>query len=160
MQKFPFLLVALSAVFICSGQSDPNAKPNNYAQKLVDEEVAKHPEVVIMAIHAKSPADPNYPIVAWYGPTGGKVRVGKKADEDDMRVIDKGTENLEVNATGDRFEVELPLQDVNKKTIGALAVVYPYKKGDDKTAFKKKAEQVRDDMRTKISSADQLNEPR
>ena len=160
MRRIPSAFLLCSAALICSGQSDPNAKANNYAQKLVDQEIAKHPEIVIMAIHAKSPADAEYPIIAWYGPTGGKVRMGKKADDDDMRVVNKGTENLEVNATGDRFEVELPLQDMNKKTVGALAVVYPYKQGDNKAEFKKKAEQIRDDIRPKISSAEQLNEPR
>ena len=158
MKRTPLLLLLCSAALVCLGQNDPNTKPNNYAQKLVDEEVAKHPDVVIMAIHAKSPNDPAYPIVAWYGPTGGKVRVGKKADEDDMRVINKGTENLEVNATGDRFEVELQLHDVNNKTVGALAVVFPYKKGDNKAELKKKAEQVRDDMQPRIPSAGKLNE--
>jgi len=160
MKRTLLLLLSCSTVFLCSGQSDPNAKPNNYAQKLVDEEVAKHSDVIIMAIHAKSATDAQYPIIAWYGPTGGKVRIGKKADDDDMRVVNKGTENLEVNATGDRFEVEMPLQDTNSKTIGALAVVYPYKKGDNKTALKKKAEEIRDDMRSKITSADQLNQAR
>ena len=158
MKRNLLLLLGCGTGLLCLGQSDPNTKPNNYAQKLVDEEVAKHPDVVIMAIHAKSATDSNYPIIAWYGPTGGKVRVGKKADEDDMRVVSKGTENLEVNATGDRFEVELPLQDANKNTIGAVAVVFPYKKGDNKAEFKKKAEQVRDDMRPRIPSADKLNE--
>ena len=159
MKQIPLMLLLCSVALVCSGQNDPNAKPNNYAQRLVDEQVAKHPEVVIMAIHAKSPSDAAYPIIAWFGPTGGKVRVGKKADEDDMRVITKGTENLEVNEKGDHFEVELPLQDMNKQTVGALAVVYNYKKGDNKAEFKKKAEQIRDDMRPKISSADKLNEP-
>lgn len=160
MKRIPLLLLSCSPVLMWSAQSDPNVKPNNYAQQLVDEEVAKHPEVVIMAIHAKSSTDAEYPIIAWFGPTGGKVRVGKKADDDDMRVVNKGTENLEVNATGDRFEVELPLQDTNKKTIGALAVVYPYKKGDNKAEFKRKAEQIRDDMRPEISSADKLDQSR
>ena len=158
MKRIAFLLLTCSAAVQCFGQNDANAKPNNYAQKLIDEEVAKHPDVVIMAIHAKSPSDPNYPIIAWYGPTGGKVRVGKRADDDDMRVVNKGAVNLEVNATGDRFEVELPLKDANNSTIGALAVVFPYKKGDNKAEFKKKAEQVRDDIRTKIPSAEKLNE--
>ena len=158
MKQISLLLVVSGATLLCFGQADPSAKPNNYAQKLVDEAIAKHPEVVIMAIHAKSSTDPEYPIIAWYGPTGGKVRIGKKADDDDMRVVNKGAVNLEVNATGDRFEVELPLQDANKQTVGALAVVFPYKNGDNKAAFKKKAEQVRDEMRSKISSADKLNE--
>ena len=160
MKRIPFLLFLGSAVLACAAQNGPNAKPNNFAQQLIDEASAKHPDVVIMAIHAKSPADPAYPIIAWFGPTGGKVRIGKKADDDDMRVVNKGTENLEVNATGDRFEVEMPLKDVNGKTVGALAVVYPYKNGDDKKEMQRKAEQIRDEMQPKISSAAKLDQPR
>ena len=151
-------LLSSGALFTCLGQSDPNTMPNTYAQKLVTEAMAKHPDVVILAMHAKTAADPDYPIIGWAGPTGGKVRIGKKADEDDMRVINTGKENLEVNSTGNHFEVELPLQDVNKKTIGALGVVFNYKPGDNKAAFKKKAEELRDELRQQIPSAEKLSE--
>jgi hypothetical protein len=130
-----------------------------FAQKLVDEAMAKHPDVVILAMHAKSPHDPNYPIIAWGGPTGNKVRIGKKADEDDMRVINTGKENLEVAPAGNRFEVELPLQDSSKKTLGALGVVFPYKPGDNKMEFKKQAEQIRDELRNQIPNESKLFEP-
>ena len=158
MNRISVLLLLSGACLLCFGQSNPSAKSNNYAQKLVDEEAAKHPEVIILAIHAKSATDSAYPIIAWAGPTGGKVRIGKKADDDDMRVVNKGTENLEVGPTGDRYEVELPLQDANGKTIGALGVVFPYKKSDNRAEFKKTAEEIRDDMRAKIPSAAKLNE--
>jgi len=48
-------------------------------------------------------------------------RIGKKADEDDMRVIETGKPNLEVNKKGDHFEVELVMQDQSGKTIGPSA---------------------------------------
>jgi hypothetical protein len=129
-----------------------------YAQKLIDESMAKHPEIVILAMHVKSPTDPNYPIIAWGGPTGDKVRIGKKADEDDLRVITTGKENLEVSPAGNHFEVELPLQDESRKTIGALGVVFNYKPGDNKTGLKKKAEQIRDELRGQIPSESKLFE--
>jgi hypothetical protein len=122
--------------------------------------MAKYPDVVILALHAKTQNDPDYPIIAWGGPMGGKVRIGKKADEDDMRVINTGKENLEVSPNGKHFEVELPLQDANKSTIGALGVVFNYKPGDDKAAYQKKATQLRDEMREQIPSADKLTEAR
>jgi hypothetical protein len=153
------LLFACSvAIPTYSQTADTKSPPKNYAQKLVDEAMAKSPDVVILAVHAKAPNDPNYPIIAWGGPTGGKVRLGKKADEDDMRVINTDKENLEVAPTGKRFEVELPLQDANKTTIGALGVVFNYKPGDDKAAFKKKAEQLRDELRDQIPSAERLTQ--
>ncbi len=154
MKPTPVLGILAFATLSLCGQDSPKI----YAQKLVDDAMAKHPEVVILAMHAKSPTDPNYPIIAWGGPTGNKVRIGKKADEDDMRVINTDKENLEVNETGNHFEVELPLQNASKKTIGALGVVYNYKTGDNKAEFKKKAEQLRDEMRSQIPTESKLFE--
>jgi hypothetical protein len=157
VKRIPIMLLLCSAALMCSAQSSSDM-PKTYAQKLVTDAMAKHPDVVILAMHAKTSTDPNYPIVAWGGPMGGKVRIGKKADEDDMRVINTGKENLEVNSTGNHFEVELPLQDANKKTIGALGVVFNYKPGDNKAEYKKKAEELRDELRDQIPSADKLGE--
>ena len=163
MQEFTLRLTLLLltcgvALPAYSQATDTKTTSKTYAQKLVDDAMAKYPDVVILAIHAKTQNDSNYPIIAWGGPMGGKVRLGKKADEDDMRVINTGKENLEVSPNGKHFEVELPLQDANKSTIGALGVVFNYKPGDDKAAYQKKAEQLRNEMREQIPSADKLTE--
>src|SRR5260221_11740606 len=63
-----------------------------FAQKLVDEALAKHPEVILLAIHAGAP---KYDIIA-----SNSGRIGKRGDEDDRRVIIKATNNLELNKTG------------------------------------------------------------
>jgi hypothetical protein len=143
------LLMALSTLAV---SAQPDRK--NYAQQLVDEILAKHPEVVILAMHVKSPSDPEYPIIA-----SNIGRIGKKADEDDMRVINTGKPNLEVNEAGNHFEVELTLQDASRKTIGALGVVFNYKQGDDKAPIQKKAEQVRDELRARIPTEKKLFDP-
>lgn len=130
------------------------APPKTYAQKLVDQTLAIHPDVVILALHVASRDGADYPILA-----SNIGRIGKKADDDDLRVIRTGKANLEVNKTGNHFEVELPLLDESGKTIGAAGIVFNYKRGDDKAAFQRKAEQVRDEMRKQIPSADKLYEP-
>jgi hypothetical protein len=76
-----------------------------------------------------------------------------------MRVIDSGKPNLEVNKTGNHFKVELVIQDQSGKTIGAMGVVFMYKDGDDKAAFQKKAEELRDEMRDQIPGVEKLFEP-
>jgi len=100
-------------------QIDPNIPMNSYAQHLVDMEMAKHKEIVIMALHAATPKNTDPGIIA-----SNIGRIGKKADEDDMRVIDKGAENREVDETGVRFEAEIPLLDVSGTRIGAVGIVY------------------------------------
>jgi hypothetical protein len=128
-------------------------KPAPYAQKLVDEALANHPEVILIAIHAKPPGHKNLIVASNFG------RIGKIGDEDDLRCIQTGKSNLELNSTGKHFEDELILVDSSGKTIGALGVVFNYKPGDDKAAMAKLAEQVRDEMKAKLPSEASLFGP-
>jgi hypothetical protein len=126
-----------------------NAAP--FAQKLVDEALAKHPEILLIAIHATPPGHKNLIVASNFG------RIGKIGDEDDMRCITTGKSNLEVN--GPHFEDELILQDASGKTIGALGVVFNYKDGDGKEALEKIAEAARDEMKAELSSSKRLFAP-
>ena len=137
-----------------SQATQPNSPASmTYAQKLVNETLAKHKEVVIMAFHVTPPDKSENVIIA-----SNIGRIGKKADEDDMRVIDTGKSNLEVNKTGNHFEDELPLLDEAGNRIGAVGIVFNYKAGDDKSKLAKNAEQVRDEMRKQIPSKEKLFE--
>ena len=133
--------------------SDSSQQPNIYAQKLLNDTLAKHKDVVIMAFHVTPPNQTENVIIA-----SNIGRIGKKADDDDMRVIDTGASNLEVNKTGNHFEDELPLLDQSGNRIGAVGIVFNYKAGDDKQKLAKKAEQVRDEMSKQISSKEKLFE--
>jgi len=122
-----------------------------FAQKLVDEALAKHPEVLLLALHAGAP---KYNIVA-----SNFGRIGKLGDEDDLRCIRTGKNNLEVNKEGNHFEDQLPLKDQSGKTIGAIGVVFRYKQGDDKLALQKVADEIQVEMKGKIPSAKRLLGP-
>jgi hypothetical protein len=121
------------------------------AQKLVDDALAKHSDVILMAIHA---GPPKYWIIA-----SNFGRLGKLGDEDDLRYIHTGKNNLEVEKTGTHFEVELPLKDKAGRIVGALGIVFNYKPSDDKQAYERTGEQIRDEMKVRISSAKSLFGP-
>ena len=141
--------LVIGGAFVASGQEGKRI----YAQKLMDETLAKHKEVVIMAMHVTPPGKTDNVIIA-----SNIGRIGKKADEDDMRVIETGKPNLEVNKKGDHFEVELVLQDRSGKTIGAVGIVFNYEKGKE-AEFQKNAEQIRDEMKQKTPTLGKLFEP-
>jgi hypothetical protein len=111
-------------------------------------------------LHVTPPGGKDNVIIAsrFATPDGGWEiqRIGKKADEDDMRVVNTGKPNLEVNATGDRFEVEIPLLDKSGKTIGAISTVFAYKKGDDQAALQKRGEAIRDEFRKQTPTMNSL----
>lgn len=147
------LMLAIG-VGVSTAQTKAEAKPAIFAQKLVDEALAKHPEVIIIAIHVTPPGKTENVIIA-----SNIGRYGKKADEDDMRVINTGKSNLELNKTGNHFEVELVMQDQSGATIGAAGIVYNYKTGDDKVQMEKTAEQIRDEWKAQIPNKEALFKP-
>jgi hypothetical protein len=122
-----------------------------FAQKLVDEALAKHPEVLLLAIHARAP---KYDIVA-----SNFGRIGKLGDEDDLRCIRTGKDNLEVDKTGRHYEVETPLRTRDGKIIGAIGIVFSYKPGADKQAMQKIAQQVSREMQEQTRDEQHLLGP-
>ncbi|ADW67595.1 hypothetical protein [Granulicella tundricola] len=122
-----------------------------FAQKLVDEALAKHPEVLLLALHAGAP---KYDIVA-----SNFGRIGKLGDEDDLRCIHTGKDNLEVNKEGIHFEDQTPLRDQSGKIIGAIGIVFSYKPGDDKMKLQAIAKQIQAEMKADIPSSKRLFGP-
>jgi hypothetical protein len=133
---------------------DAKIPTNTYAQYLVDWALARHPEAIILAMHVTPPKSTENVIIA-----SNIGRIGKRADEDDMKVIEKGKPNVGPNPAGDRYEVELPLQDVSHDNIGALGVVFLYKKGDDTARLQKQGEQIRDELRRHVTFVANLLDP-
>ncbi|MDB5043059.1 MAG: TonB-dependent siderophore receptor [Candidatus Eremiobacteraeota bacterium] len=129
---------------------DPLTSTKTRAQKLVDQAMARHPEVLSLAMHVTLPNSSDNVIL---GSSFG--RIGKKADEDDMKVIVSGKTASGIYAAGKRFGLELVLQDVRGTTIGSLNVAYPYKAGGDELALRG-AEKIRDELRAQIDSVEQL----
>jgi hypothetical protein len=144
----------LAAAFALPLRAEPQAPLKSYAQELVDELVAAEPGLLVIAMHVSPPGMANYPIIA-----SNIGRIGKVADDDDMRVIETGKTNLEVARGGTRFEVELAMHDVAGDTIGALGLVFPYRQSDSKRALEKKAIAIRDRMAKRILNAASLVEP-
>ena len=152
LEKISFaamLLLMFGNALAASGQDAKKI----YAQKLLDETLAKHKDVVIMALHVTPPGKTDNEIIA-----SNIGRIGKKADEDDMRVIETGKPNLEVNKKGDHYEVELVLQDQSGKTIGAAGIVFNYVKGKE-AEYQKNAELIRDEMKQQTPGLAKLFEP-
>ena len=133
---------------------ETDAPTDTYAQKLVDEFILKYPEIEILAIHV-TPPDSDYNVIA-----GSNIgRVGKKADNDDMRCVYTGKPNLEINSTGTRFESEMQLHDRGGAVIGAVGIVVAYKSGDDKEVLHARAERIKADLETRIMDAASLFQP-
>ncbi|MDB5675344.1 MAG: TonB-dependent siderophore receptor [Sphingomonas bacterium] len=127
---------------------DARFGPNTYAQQITERTVAKHPDLLVMMIHATPPGGGKNVII------GSNIgRFGKVADEDDGRVINAGSTNLEIGGDNDRFETELPLNDAHGKRIGALGLVFSYHDGADKDAIHAHGRAIRDEIARQIPNS-------
>jgi hypothetical protein len=133
---------------------DPNIPLDSYAQHIVDDELARHRDLMILAIHATTPRNSDPEILA-----SNIGRIGKKADDDDMRVVRDGKTNLEVNKDLMRYEVELPLQNAAGQRIGALGVVFALTPDTNQKARHAEATRIRDEIGRRIPSPAKLVEP-
>ena len=149
MVRNAFVLVA--AVFSLPVSAQPSYMI--YAQQLVDMTIAKHPELTVLAMHVTPPNSSENVIIA-----SNIGRIGKKADADDLGVLNTGKARMEVTKTGD-ISVELVMQDVSGKTIGVLGSTFKYKAGEDKSKVREMAEKVKDELRIQTPSLEKLFEP-
>ena len=147
-------LLALAAFALAQPLRAQQLPVKGYGQELVDQVTAKERGLLVVVMHVSPPGVATYPIIA-----SNIGRIGKVADDDDMRVITTGNTNLEVAHGGSRFEVEMPMHDLAGNTIGALGIVFPYRGGASKAALEKRAMSIRDWLARRIRDAGSLVEP-
>lgn len=131
----------------------PVVTTKSRAQTLVDEALLRHPEVTVLALRARDPATNELVIM---GSTFG--RHGKRADADDMKVLESPTPITGVYSAGRRFGVDLPLRDKAGVAIGTLNVGYAYRSGEDPKPLLAQALALRDEVQLRIESPSGLSE--
>lgn len=119
-----------------------------YAQKLVNEQMTKHPELLVIGMHASKPGVKESTMIA-----SNLDRIGKVDDEDDLAVARERKTILAPNLKEPtKFEVAVPLKDASGKVIGSLSTVFKYSAGDDEVKMHAAAVAIRDEMAKQIPS--------
>ncbi|MGM3411588.1 hypothetical protein [Ralstonia holmesii] len=131
----------------------PLVTTKSRAQTLVEEALQRHPEVTVLALRAR--VQPKGDLVL-LGSTFG--RHGKKADADDMKVLDATAPITGVYSNGKRFGVDLPIRNRSGIAIGTLNVGYAYGSGQDAKALTTHAVALRDELQTRIAATPALEE--
>ena len=164
--KLPRLLLAalaLSFVTVRLAAEDPTpeematwrkATSNHIlAQKLVNELMAAHSELVVVGLHATAPGAKEQTMIAT-----NLDRVGKKDDDDDKAVSVEHKIILAPNLKDPaKFEVQVWLKDASGKQLTAAAgFVFKYKKGDSEIMMLTKALAFRDELESKTPTFEAL----
>jgi hypothetical protein len=136
-----------------------------YAQKLCDDTMAKHPELLSVTLHGVPPGQENvYTMFAGSFPE----RIGNPDDPDDIDVIKKGITILDprwhrTNDPAKKFVVLLPMRDASGENVGL--VVYAFKDparpstSDAEKRYLSNAAALRDALAKRIPSYKALFEP-
>ena len=136
-----------------------------YAQKLSDESMAAHPELLSITLHGVPPGLDNV-----YTMFAGSYldRIGNPDDPDDIDVSKKGITILDprwhrTNDTDKKFVVLMPMRDASGENVGL--VVYAFKNPTNpstsasENAYLSKSTALRDELAKKIPSYKALFEP-
>jgi hypothetical protein len=134
-----------------------------YAQKLSDEIMAAHSELLSVTFHGVPPGQTDtYTMFAGSYPD----RIGNADDPDDIDISKKGITIVDPrwhrpNDTVKKFVMMLPLRDSSGENIGEIVLAYKNPDGSKKTEkdFFLAATQLRDGLMKKIHSYAALFEP-
>ena len=136
-----------------------------YAQKLSDETMAKHPELLSVTLHGIPPGQENvYTMFAGSFPE----RIGNPDDPDDIDVTKKGITILDprwhrTNDTDKKFVVLMPMRDKSGENVGLVVYAFKNPKNPSTSATEKeylaKSTVLRDTLARQIPSYKALFDP-
>jgi hypothetical protein len=136
-----------------------------YAQKLSDETMTKHPELLSITLHGVPPGQVNlYTMFAGSYPE----RIGNPDDPDDIDVSKKGITILDprwhrTKDTSRKFVVLMPMRDKSGENVGLVVYAFKDPKDPNTSAAEKeflaKATDLRDSLAAQITSYKALFDP-
>lgn len=109
------------------------------AQALVNKILASDPALLTAGMHCMPPGERAQKIIA-----STLNVIGKPSDPPDVEVGELGFTHLNPNLKVPKLGVMLPLHDRAGKTIGALALAFKYRGGEDQVKFLAAATMIRD----------------
>jgi len=125
-----------------------------FAQALVRQIMAAHPTLLTAGLHCVPPGGEVQKIVA-----STLNVIGKPSDPEDAEVGTQGFTHLSPNLKIPKLGVMLPLHDRSGKIIGALALAFKYREGEDQVKFLAEATAIRDRVAHEIPALDDLFGP-
>jgi len=146
----PITFLALLAAF-CLGAVMARAGDTKYglaadnkiqAQRLVNEIMAAHPDLVAVGMHCIAPGSARQAIVA-----STLNVIGKPSDPEDIL---HGSTVIAPSAKFPKLGIMLPLHDRTGKELGSLALQFKYQAGEDQVKYLAEATAIRDHVAQEI----------
>ena len=122
------------------------------AQKLVDDLVAKRPDIVRVGMHLTPPNGPDNIIVA----SNVAAKVGQKSDPEDLQAMRTG--RPVVLREDGNVDITVPLHDSSGKLIGAIGLTIRPGPGEQESSVTRRASGIARELEMQIPSKAKLFE--
>lgn len=145
------MAIAIFAAPACLAVAQPVPKERTFAQNLVNQTKAMHPEADEIGISIRSARGCR--TIASTDPSD----IGEACEKDDMAPMRTGKPYVEKERDG--YDVSVPLRDAHGRLIGSLGVGFKPQAGQTQAQVTSAAEKISKEMSSKISSKAELSRP-
>jgi hypothetical protein len=129
----------------------PATKPKIFAQRLVEEVLAKHSDVTSVELAIQSPEGCS--TIAASNPKD----IGEKCDKDELDPMRTGEPSVEKESDG--FDVTMPLHDTSGQIIGTIGIDFKAAPGQQRSSVVQKAKKIMQEAEAQIPRKEKLLEP-
>ena len=159
--KMQFLVLTMLPVFLGAAASSAQTlqlpTPKIYAQKLVNETLAVHSEIMGLEISATHPKKNECTTIA----SDEELGIGEKCDQDEYDVMKSGKPFADKTTEhGQEFyDVNVPIHDANGKVVAIIGVDFKPDPKQTADQASQQAQQIAKEIEAKVPSMEKLYEP-
>lgn len=158
-----FSLLTSCALLLVFGTIAGNAQtasapaPKIYAQKLVNETLAAHPELMGFELASTPPGKTQCVTIASNETKG----IGEKCDKDEFTAMKTNKPFVEKEKENGKevYDVTIPIHDANGKIIATAGIDFKPEPNQSDAQVTERSQQIAKELESKVKSKDKLFEP-
>ena len=127
----------------------------NFAQDLTEQLLQRHPDVLVVAVHAQIPGEEINRVVAINHAQWAKF-LWRPSDDIDTDTAKTQRTVVQVIPATHRMEVHMPLHTAAGQTIATLVCVWNFKDEEEAPELMKRSQQIRDEIAPSVPSLSKL----
>jgi hypothetical protein len=149
------LLLILRTV-LTNAQTTPTPAPRIYAQKLVEETLAAHPELMGFELAAAPPGKTQCVTIASNETKG----IGEKCDKDEFTAMKTNKPFVEKEKENGKevYDVTIPIHDANGKIIATAGIDFKPEPNQSDAQVTERSQQIAKELESKVKSKEKLFE--
>lgn len=149
------LLLILHTV-LTNAQTTPTPAPRIYAQKLVEETLAAHPELMGFELAATPPGKTQCVTIASNETKG----IGEKCDKDEFTAMKTNKPFVEKEKENGKevYDVTIPIHDTNGKIIATAGIDFKPETNQSDAQVTERSQQIAKELESKVKSKEKLFE--